>query len=375
MAEPDPMDLLAVPFETGELAPPEPGGLLVLRARPGSRFARDALVCEQGLRPLHDALAAEGRVVHPALPDDAGPFPMAAVALTRARDETQANFARAWALTRPGGTVLAAGPKTDGIESLQKALRREGLAVEARPMKHGRILTVTREDRTPDRFADWAAAAVPTPSAKGPDGTVFHTCAGVFSRDGVDPGSAMLAAALPELKGAGADLGAGWGFLSAAALAQPTVTAVELIEADHAALACARLNLTDPRAGFRWADARAPGLAVGKLDWVIANPPFHDGRELAVSLGEAFLATAARILKLSGQLIVVANRTLPYDRTLGELFGEVEEIAGDRVYKVLAARKPKPKPKPGSGPRARTGAGGGDGSRPGPRGRIPQRGR
>ncbi|MEC9434880.1 MAG: methyltransferase [Pseudomonadota bacterium] len=371
MADPDPMDLLAVPFETGEIDPPAPGGLLVLRARPGSRFARDALVCEQGLRPLHDALAAEGRTVHPALPEGTAPFPAAAVALTRARDETFANFARAWALTVPGGPVLAAGAKTDGIETLQKALRREGLEVEARPMKHGRVLTTRRLDATPDVFAKWAEAAVPAPAADGADGRKWFTAAGVFSRDGVDPGSAMLAEALPELKGAGADLGAGWGFLSAAALAQPGVTSVELIEADHAALACARLNVTDPRAGFRWADARAPGMPMGRLDWVIANPPFHDGREVAVSLGEAFLATAARLLKLSGQAIVVANRTLPYDRALGELFAEVEEIAGDRVYKVLAARRPKPAPKGGraAAPAASGRAGAGA------RGRVPQRGR
>ena len=92
----DPMDLLAAPFEAGLLPPPGPRGLLVLRARPNAAFAPDALVCEQGFRPDHDALAAEGREVHPELPADLPPFPVAAVALTRSKAETRAAFARAF---------------------------------------------------------------------------------------------------------------------------------------------------------------------------------------------------------------------------------------------------------------------------------------
>ena len=47
---------------------------------------------------------------------------------------------------------------------------------------------------------------------------------GVFAWDRVDPGTALLAQVLPSLKGAGADLGCGFGALSLVALRSPAVT-------------------------------------------------------------------------------------------------------------------------------------------------------
>lgn len=335
MADPDPMDLLAAGW--GE-TPPEPGALAVLRARPTRAFPRDALVCEQGFRPLHDALAAEGREAHARLPDRS--FPAAAVALTRSRAENRANLARAWAMVPPGGRVLAAGAKTDGIESLQKDLKKLGLLGGALPRSHGRVIWAERAETTPDLFPRWIAEAAPAERVEA-DGRRFRTVAGAFSWDSVDPGSRLLAEALPPLKGAVADLGAGWGWLAHAVLRSEAVTRVDLIEAEAAALDCARANLLDERANFHWADVLRPGLPAGGHDAVVANPPFHDGREVALELGLGFLRTAARLLKPSGTLWVVANRTLPYERTLAELFVDSEEAGGDRVYKLLRATKPR----------------------------------
>ncbi|MGM0586416.1 MAG: methyltransferase, partial [Pseudomonadota bacterium] len=59
-------------------------------------------------------------------------------------------------------------------------------------------------------------------------------------------------------------------------------------------------------------------------------------------LGEAFLRAGARMLKPGGRLVAVANRTLPYERALEELFAEVREIARDPGYKVLLAARPRP---------------------------------
>ncbi|MDF2232985.1 methyltransferase [Albimonas sp. CAU 1670] len=340
MAEPDPMELLADAFD-GEPSPFGPRGLLVLRARPSRHFARDALVCEQGLKPLHVGLEAEGREVHAALPDDLGGFPAAAVCLTRSRAENRANLDRAWARTVEGGRLLVAGAKTDGIESLQKALRKAGLEVEATPRRHGRVLSLIRTGEPPAIFAEWReeAAAAPRVEAMG---RRFVTAAGVFSWDRVDPGSALLAEALPELKGAVADLGAGWGYLSAKILESAEVVSLDLVEAERVSLDCAQANLDDPRARFHWADVRAMPLARASHDTVVANPPFHDGREVSLALGTAFLEAGARLLKPSGRLWVVANRTLPYERVLERAFVEWSEVGGDRTYKLLCGARPRP---------------------------------
>jgi 16S rRNA (guanine1207-N2)-methyltransferase len=343
----DPMDLLAAPFETGDLAAPAPGDMIVLRARPARAFAADAFRAEQGNSVLHDALLAEGRDVHARLPADTPPAAVGACALVRAKAENRANFARAWALTRPGGTVLAAGAKTDGVESLQKDLRKLGLDVAALPRRHGRAIWVARAEPPAEAeaaFAAWRAEAAARPRVADPEGRLWITPAGAFCWDRIDAGSALLVEHMPPLHGAVADLGAGWGYLSGAVLACPDVTRLDLVEAECESLEAARANLPDPRCAFHWADAARPPLAAGDHDHVVMNPPFHEGREVSLALGESFLRAAARLLKPGGRVTLVANRTLPYERALEALFVESGELARNAGYKVLHAARPRPRP-------------------------------
>ncbi|MEM1315938.1 MAG: methyltransferase [Pseudomonadota bacterium] len=335
------MRLLAVAAESLPEAPLRQAPAAALRARAGGAFEPGALIAEQGFRPEHDALRAEGHEVFARLPDATEPRAVALVALTRARAENRANVARAWGLTSPGGFVVVAGAKTDGVESLQKDLKALGLEVVARPGGHGRSLTIPRGEATPEAFGAWIAAAAPAVRAELADGRPAVTCAGIFSWEGADPGSVLLAQALPALKGAVADLGAGWGYLAAAALGSEAVTRVDLVEAERTALDCAQANLKDPRAVFHWADARAPGLPEGGHDAVVCNPPFHETRAAEPALGEAFIGAAARLLKPGGALWLVANRQLPYERALEARFGEVEAIGGDRRYKLIRAARPR----------------------------------
>lgn len=337
--------LLAAAWEAFDLPDPGPRGLAMLRARPSTAFAGplapDRIVAEQGFRPDRDALAARGFEVHPSLPEESAAFRATAVLAVRAKAEALAATARAWALASDGAPVLVAGAKTDGIEGLQRALRRAGLDPVARPGGHGRVLLLRRDGPAPPDFADWVAAAARAPRAALPSGAPAVTQAGVFSWDGADPGSVLLARTLPRLKGRIADLGAGWGFLAEAVLASDEVETLDLVEAEHAALACARENARDPRVAFHWTDARDSGLPAGAFDAVVCNPPFHAGRAAEPSLGEAFIAAAARLLKPSGALWLVANRGLPYDRALGEAFAEVEPAGGDGRYRVVRAARPR----------------------------------
>jgi 16S rRNA (guanine1207-N2)-methyltransferase len=333
----DPMTLLAAPFEAGALDWPDPRGLVVLRARPGGPFAPETLVCEQGFRPHHDALRAAGVEVAARIDPAPETLPAAAVVLSRNKTENRANFARAWAMTRPGGAVLAVGAKTDGIESLQKDVRRLVDLDGALPKSHGRVLWATRGADTPAVFAEWREEAEPAVRVDGR----FVTAPGAFSWTEADPGSQLLAETLPPLTGVAADFGAGWGWLSDAVLASsPDLRRLDLWEAERVALDCAERNVRDPRAAFHWADVTGPDIPTGAYDWIVCNPPFHEGREVAIPLGEAFIAAAARALAPAGVLQLVANRTLPYERALGELFHETEELALTSRYKVLMARRP-----------------------------------
>ena len=276
-----------------------------------------------GFKPDAEAWEARGyRVV-----EEPGEVAASVVVLPRSKALGRDMIARAAAL----GPVLIDGQKTDGIDSLLKALRGRLGEVPNLAKTHGRSILIPQTDA----LDDWRA---PEPAA-GPDGWV--TGAGVFSEDGVDPGSRLLAKALPaKLPAHVVDLGAGWGYLAAAALGREGVERVDLVEAEKLALDCARANVTDARATFHWADATSwrPEVKAGA---VICNPPFHQGRAAESSLGQRFIVSASEMLIPAGRLWLVANRHLPYEAALREAFVEVSEIGGDGRYKLFLAARPK----------------------------------
>lgn len=331
-------DRLELAFRTQELRPPERGDVVFLRAAPSPLLeALDParLICEQSFRPLHDALAECGlRVTLRAT----GPAGMVLVNLTRVRAENLGNIARGLALLPPGGTLAVNGAKTDGVDSLARQVAALVPLGGALSKAHGRVFWLDRPAELPAVLADWAAATAPRRNASG-----FLAGPGMFSPDAPDPGSARLARAFDgRLKGRVADLGAGWGWLAAQALERcPGIAQIDLFEAEALALEAARANVTDPRAGFHWTDARTLDTGVPPYDAVVANPPFHQSRAADPELGAAFIAAAARILKPSGRLLIVANRQLPYEAPLDAHFREVTRLSEDAAYKVVAAERPR----------------------------------
>ncbi len=253
-------------------------------------------------------------------------------ALPRVRDHGRVLVAQAIRATVAGGLVLIDGQKTDGIEPLLKALRPH-LACEIVSKAHGKLLIARRPDSVPAAIAAWLELKPAAPRG-------WHTALGGFSASAIDTGSAILAAHLPPLSGKVVDLGAGWGFLSKAILAQPKVTSLALVEAEHAMLEAAQLNITDPRATFFWSDARTFGPRFG-FDAVVMNPPFHTGRAADPDLGRAFILAAVRLLRPKGQLVLVANRHLPYETELAGAFAQVDSLVQDAGFKVIHARDPK----------------------------------
>ncbi len=315
-------------LESGALVLPDVGQIAVYRPRAGdvlSDLPAAQVVVLTGFKPDHDHFAAKGYAT--AL---SGPAAMAIVCVPRAKAEARALLAAAAADLAPGGVIVIDGQKTDGVDSILKDCKGLGLAVGAALAKaHGKLAVVVPGVG----LADWAAQAKIVAGG-------FQTLPGVFSADGPDRGSALLAAALlGKLPARVADLGAGWGYLSRAVLAREGVQELDVIEAEAAALDCARINLNDPRAVFHWADA----LTFKPLrPWqaVVLNPPFHNSRDADPGLGMGFLRAAHRGLGPGGVLWLVANKHLPYDPVLATLFRDVETIGGDVAFRVTRAAHP-----------------------------------
>lgn len=290
-----------------------------------SALPRARVVVRTGFWPDRAAFAAQGFAV-----EGAGPFAAALVCCPRSREHARALVAEAAAEVVPGGPVAVDGQKTDGIDPLLKELRGRVALSEALSKAHGRI-AVFPAGRGVE---DWAARDRAVEGG-------FVTRPGVFSADGPDRGSALLAAALPVKLGPKVvDMGAGWGFLSRAVLAREGVKRLDLVEAEAEALACARVNIRDERARFHWGDAttfRPESL----VETVVMNPPFHASRAADPGLGAAFIAAARRMLAPDGELWLVANRHLPYDLVLKDHFLEVADVGGDAAFRLIRAAKPR----------------------------------
>ena len=321
---------LSLALSGGDLTLPATGRIAVFAPRAGadlSMLPQDRVQIITAFRPDHDAFATAG---YACARQPEGVFTAALVCLPRAKAQGRALLAQACAAVTPGALVIVDGQKTDGIESMLRDLRGQGVQPAVLSKAHGKILWFAAQSMP----ADWHPRG-PQPVADG-----FVTAEGVFSADGIDPASRLLADSLPEKLGTHVvDLGAGWGYLAARILARDNVRSLDLVEADHSALECARRNVTDPRAQFHWADATTwrPATAV---DAVVMNPPFHSGRAADPDLGRAFIAAAATMLAPQGRLWMVANRHLPYEATLAQHFAEVVELAGDNRFKILAAARP-----------------------------------
>ncbi|MGB8813159.1 MAG: methyltransferase [Paracoccaceae bacterium] len=316
-------------LDTGAIALPENGSIVVYRPNAGDdlqALPMDRVLVVQGFKPDHDAFAARGYKV--AVAGGTG-HAAAMVCLPRAKAEAHALIAEAARSVVPGGLVIVDGQKTDGADAIYREMRGRMPVSEAISKAHGKIFTFPAGPG----LEDWISEPMEI-------GEGFQTVAGVFSADAPDRGSMLLAAILPaRMPGYVVDLGAGWGFLARAILARSGVKKLDLVEAEAAALDCARVNVVDERARFHWADAttyRADGYA----DFVVCNPPFHAGRDADPSLGLAFLQAAARMLSPNGELWLVANRHLPYAKALATLFRDVEEVGGDSAFRLTRAARP-----------------------------------
>jgi 16S rRNA (guanine1207-N2)-methyltransferase len=297
----------------------------------------------QPLKPLADTWDSAGF----ARLDDVPPekWPLVLVLPGKSRDETLAWFAMARDHLQAGGRIVVAMPNAAGAGRFEKQLARAtGNITSFQKHKCRAFHAVDDGTWNEDLFSEWREIGKPREiPASG-----FITQAGIFSSGHIDPGSQFLADHLPaSLHGNVADLGAGWGFLSDAALRRSRkIEQLALFEADSRALECARTNLAvrsgsdqshSTHISFHWHNVAA-GIP-GTYDAIMMNPPFHTGQATDIDLGRAFLTTAAAALRRGGKLFLVANRQLPYESLLDSLKLSWRKPAENPTYKLLFAEK------------------------------------
>ncbi len=173
--------------------------------------------------------------------------------------------------------------------------------------------------------------------------------ANVFSQAKLDIGTRLLLEHLPDLVDGWTvlDLGCGNGVVGATLASRFSGGSVVFTDVSHTAVASASQTWTsthgdDGRAEFHAADLAA-GIVDESVDVVVINPPFHDQHVLGDETARRMFIEARRVLRIGGEVRVVANRHLGYHKHLRALFGNLDTVASNPKFVVLSCRK-QPRP-------------------------------
>lgn len=331
--------VLSEPFSQGILKEVPSGARgLFLYARPFAAFegaSFSSLTCVQPFKPHADALEVAGFSVLPELPDDVSGYDYALVLAPKNVREAEYALACAWERLREGGFLVCAADNKAGGGRIEKMLESLGLSDRASLSRHKARCAWGVKSKPSTSLPLWLAQGRPQPVQEG----AYISRPGLFSWDRLDKGSAVLLPFITDaLAGQGADFGCGYGALSRALLALPDVESLACLDADSRALACCRENTGhDKRASYIWVDLTKLSPPVSGLDFIVMNPPFHEGKHEAASIGQAFIAAAAAALRPGGRLLMVANTHLPYERDLEGLFSRVARLHQENGFKIIEA--------------------------------------
>ena len=224
-------------------------------------------------------------------------------------------------LKHDGWLVMAADNKAGGSR-LKKMLQRLGFDnIFEQSKNKARVVWAQKPKILNDKILqEWLALDIPKEIAGG-----FQSRLGLYGGEKIDKGSQILAEHLPrDIKGRGADFGCGYGYLSRMALEKNRkIKALDFIDADARALPMCEINIApyDVKKNGLWLDLTRPQKDLeNKYDFILMNPPFHEGKRTDSNIGQAFIATAHKSFARKGALYVVANSHLPYESVLTHYF-------------------------------------------------------
>ncbi len=166
--------------------------------------------------------------------------------------------------------------------------------------------------------------------------------ANVFGRDKLDPGANFFLQHINKLPKAHsvADLCCGSGILGLKYAKTHKDATLDFYDESFMAIESARLswqaNDLPEKAHFYWDDG-ITSLAKSHYDLILCNPPFHEQFTVGDHIAKRLFKDAQRCLSSEGRIIVVGNRHLGYHKTLTKYFKNVEQIAADSKFVLLAA--------------------------------------
>lgn len=297
------------------------------------------IVCvQQPFKPFAQAFEEKGIAVSPALPEDMVSYDVVWLLLPKNVVEAEFYIAVALRLLKVGGMIVCAADNKAGGARLKKMLQKFGLEdLESESRNKARVVSAKIHELN----QDYVGQAYDKGRVQRVLDNRFSSEPGIFGWNKIDKGSEILAQCLPrDLKGKGADFGCGYGYLSDFILSHcPKVKRLHALDADYRAVQACQENLKafDCETDFIWCDLTKSQTDLRNLDFVVMNPPFHEGKKANNAIGQAFIQSAYASLKRGGRLWMVANNHLPYENVLDDVFFQVTKHHEGQGFKVYEA--------------------------------------
>lgn len=238
------------------------------------------------------------------------------------------------------GTLWLAGENRAGIKSADKHLELHfGQVTKLDSARHCTLFEATtpHQEKTfsPSPYQEqWSLQC-------GNSDITVLSYPGVFAHGRLDPGTALLLESITGLdfKGNVLDFGCGAGVIGACIAASNQNTAVTFLDTNALALRACRESLDEN--GLSGLLLASDGLAElrGRYDLVISNPPIHAGVKTDNRMSLRLLESVHEYINPNGRIIIVANRHLPYEKWLEQLFHSVNELAANDHFKVISAQR------------------------------------
>jgi 16S rRNA (guanine1207-N2)-methyltransferase len=255
---------------------------------------------------------------------------------------------QAYQALKDGGSIYISGSNQAGIQSsIKDAMELFGNGYIMAYKKRNRISHLVKQLNGPP-LPEWAHSPGIAPGTW-IDFSVsiydrrfqIHSLPGVFSLDHLDAGTEMLLSIIninPGIKVL--DVGCGYGMIGLFA-ATHGANWVDLIDNDLFAIAACKETLAINRiynTNIFAGDLLDPIGSI-KYDLILSNPPFHAGQTVDFQIAEAIIRQSYQALNPGGQLCIVANRFIPYDHLINEIFGNITCLIESGRFHVLSANK------------------------------------
>jgi 16S rRNA G1207 methylase RsmC len=281
-------------------------------------------------------------------PEHYGYFDAVFMQIPKGRKTARRWLLRAYQALAPGGNLFIAGANKEGIQSVIKDADALLGNVNILAYKKGNRLARSIKTSVPIPLIDWIqepGIAIGTWYEFEIDlpgySVQIHSLPGIFSYDKLDEGTELLMRVLVIPPGAQVlDVGCGYGILGmyAASLMSEWV---DLVDNNLLAIASAqeniRLNKIVNAKVFPSDLLNSIGKNIYTL--ILSNPPFHTGQAVDYQVAQTMILNSRQALAPGGQLILVANKFIRYDRLMQQIYGNIVCLKETGKYHVLASIK------------------------------------